>query len=775
MSSSDDDDAPRGLGLGYGVKRGRRDRDEAALGVFGDGDEPHQRRGLGSKAKKSSGPVMFVSAGKEEAKPPAPAPAPTMSNDDFRAHMAPPPPPKAQKPKPPPTTATRPEWARHTKGVGFELMKKMGFTGRLGKDETGVSRHVEVTKRPDGVGLGFAAKVGFVEEAKLPQNIALQKELGQKVAEDVPVEDPSSSARRTKRRRLYRDAAAMKDAVAGLERAARENRKAAQLQQQQRVDTAVSEALAVPAELRLASRFREDLAARLNGEESALRDAQRRLDAERSRKGGLDFDLRHDLDQCERLQRRSQRLQSCDEALAKVEEAVLRRDHGEVRKALQNVKKRFPEEWVLGGVAESTPSVVREAVLASLEEWDPFLDATRLQAVTDAWGPASLFSSEDDRDACAKKWRLLIEQAAGPRTRSALGEWRPGANAATDAAACVLVNGLRSNAPDAFLASVIAPRIVTALETLARTAVRGQRCDARWAGPWPDLLDDEGRDAVRRAARVLLRAQLKGALLTDDRSLLKAFAQHAAAWKASLGSEWKPFITQDVLKTLVDAAKTLEICEDEDYQRWQVVDASRVVASIGVRGDDVAAVVKGALGPRFVTTLRSSLIAEAWAEAGCLYCAWRDRLLSDDGLPSLPEAASNAAVEVLTCGLDLISLSLDDPAMLARAPLPPLASLTFEAARQKTTVVEQPAPPQQRKTWRPALDASGFAVFADVVQRFAAENDVLYAPKPNRTHDGKQLYAFGRATIYLDRNVTFVKRGDGYVPVALEDLLAQDA
>ena len=147
----------------------------------------------------------------------------------------------------------------------------------------------------------------------------------------------------------------------------------------------------------------------------------------------------------------------------------------------------------------------------------------------------------------------------------------------------------------AFLASVIAPRIVTALEGLARTAVRGQRCDARWAGPWPDLLDEEGRDAVRRAARVLLRAQLKGALLTDDRSLLKAFAQHAAAWKASLGSEWKPFITQDVLKTLVDAAKTLEICEDEDYQRWQVVDASRVVASIGVRGDDVAAVVKGAL------------------------------------------------------------------------------------------------------------------------------------------------------------------------------------
>ena len=74
-----------------------------------------------------------------------------------------------------------------------------------------------------------------------------------------------------------------------------------------------------------------------------------------------------------------------------------------------------------------------------------------------------------------------------------------------------------------------------------------------------------------------------------------------------------------------------------------------------------------------------------------------------------------------------------------------------------------------------ALDASGFAMFADFVQRFAAENDVLYAPKPGRRHDGKQLYAFGRATVYLDRNVTFVKRAGRFVPVALEDLLAADA
>ena len=173
MSSSDDDDAPRGLGLGYGVKRGRRDRDEAALGVFGDGDEPHQRRGLGAKKKSSSGPVMFVSAGKEEAKPPAPAPAPTMSNDDFRAHMAPPPPPKAQSGRRRRRPAAR-VGAAH-EGRRLRVDEKMGFTGRLGKDETGVSRRVIAGRRrspsrpKSGCGGGEVAA-----------EHRLQKELGQR-------------------------------------------------------------------------------------------------------------------------------------------------------------------------------------------------------------------------------------------------------------------------------------------------------------------------------------------------------------------------------------------------------------------------------------------------------------------------------------------------------------------------------------------------------------------------------------------------------------------
>ena len=76
--------------------------------------------------------------------------------------------------------------------------------------------------------------------------------------------------------------------------------------------------------------------------------------------------------------------------------------------------------------------------------------------------------------------------------------------------------------------------------------------------------------------------------------------------------------------------------------------------------------------------------------------------------------------------------------------------------------------------WRAAVDGAGFVVFADVVARFAAEHDVVYRPKIGRSHDGKQLYAFGKATMYMDRSVTFVKKPDTglFKPVPLEELLA---
>lgn len=52
-------------------------------------------------------------------------------------------------------------WEKHTKGIGSKLLSKFGFTGRLGANENGVSKSIEVVVRPNGVGLGF----GDIKEA----------------------------------------------------------------------------------------------------------------------------------------------------------------------------------------------------------------------------------------------------------------------------------------------------------------------------------------------------------------------------------------------------------------------------------------------------------------------------------------------------------------------------------------------------------------------------------------------------------------------------------
>ena len=40
-----------------------------------------------------------------------------------------------------------------------------------------------------------------------------------------------------------------------------------------------------------------------------------------------------------------------------------------------------------------------------------------------------------------------------------------------------------------------------------------------------------------------------------------------------------------------------------------------------------------------------------------------------------------------------------------------------------------------------------------------------------RRHEGKLLYNFGRATLYIDRQVIFVMRGGKWTPISPDELL----
>lgn len=76
------------------------------------------------------------------------------------------------------------KWEKHTKGFGMKMLSKMGFKGRLGKDERGVSSTVEVVQRPALMGIGYG---NFTEASALKHNRKLQRELKGETVEDEAV------------------------------------------------------------------------------------------------------------------------------------------------------------------------------------------------------------------------------------------------------------------------------------------------------------------------------------------------------------------------------------------------------------------------------------------------------------------------------------------------------------------------------------------------------------------------------------------------------------
>jgi tuftelin-interacting protein 11 len=61
--------------------------------------------------------------------------------------------------------------------------------------------------------------------------------------------------------------------------------------------------------------------------------------------------------------------------------------------------------------------------------------------------------------------------------------------------------------------------------------------------------------------------------------------------------------------------------------------------------------------------------------------------------------------------------------------------------------------------------------FKDLVEKKAVEHNMLFLPILNRTFEGKQVYRFGNANIYIDKNVPFIFENCQWMPLRLSDLV----
>ena len=681
--------------------------DDEAMGL---GSRRRRRRPFGDDDDDEEKPMAFVSASSEPSvvepsvveQPPEPAPIDHPSQ-------------------------SKPEWERHTKGIGSRLLAKMGFTGRLGKDATGTAEPVQVSKRPDGLGLGFGGE-------EKPQK-------------------PTKRAKERKNRYIQPTTRVLATVLK---------------------DEAIFRSDAPVDVVRTnAERLLEALEAAVNGEEAALRDAEERIQAEVER--GLAFrrERDHAVQDADRFAQRATLLREAEALATKCRSSFDSRDHRQaakdVKRTAKDLREKYPKEVALGNLCSydffDIPSFLSRVFDNNNDDDDDDDVGALVADVVDTW--RNVFSSTEDDD--DDDFRTMCATVLEPRDDVRMALSKPNLFEDDDDANLRLCETLRVvGVHSSMLATVVAPRLAKRLKEAGDA--RFVRRAAVWVArvfPGDETLVTAGVETLKRLTKQALRQDLAG---------LEGVAKAVTAWRSLLDDRrWKRFLAG--LPTILASA------DDPRYLR-------ALGTGLGVPDPSVAALIEGELAPRFNDAIRSVLVDQRWLDAGLFYLDWRSALFDNPKLPQLGPLSTAAAKASLHRALDLIdvALTLDTGSFAAFQPRF-AESTSYDAAMKKRRLAghggdddkHETSTPRHRKVprssssspWQAALNAQGGVVFHDVVARFAEDNDLVFLPKHGRLHDGKQLFAFGSATIFLDRNVTFVldPQSRTWTPMPLEDLL----
>ena len=62
--------------------------------------------------------------------------------------------------------------------------------------------------------------------------------------------------------------------------------------------------------------------------------------------------------------------------------------------------------------------------------------------------------------------------------------------------------------------------------------------------------------------------------------------------------------------------------------------------------------------------------------------------------------------------------------------------------------------------------------FKDVIEKKAAEHNLMFLPVPNRfSKEGQQVYRFGNLNVFIEKNVAFMLMNGAWVPTSVNELV----
>ncbi|CAF1091177.1 unnamed protein product [Rotaria magnacalcarata] len=266
-----------------------------------------------------------------------------------------------------------------------------------------------------------------------------------------------------------------------------------------------------------------------------------------------------------------------------------------------------------------------------------------------------------------------------------------------------------------------------------------------WIHPWLPLMKDRLEPLYQP-----IRAKLSHALQNWQPSDSSAKAVLLPWQKVFKQSTWDGFMNTYIVPKLVTTMQQFII-----DPRQQVLDPWHWFISWYdvVPLASMIAILEKTFFPKWLQVLNVWLNTNPnYQEIQRWYSGWRSLL---------PLAIINHTVikEKLTEGLVMIDRRISGSVNVQSTPQPPPlpnVNINYEAIYNRGVAT---------------TSSTVVSSFKDLVEKKASDHNLLFLPITNRTFEGKQVYQFGNANIYIDKNVIFVYENNQWIPLRLNDLI----
>ncbi|CCI48000.1 unnamed protein product [Albugo candida] len=700
------------------------------------------------------------------------------------------------------------DWEKHTKGFGKKMLEKMGFSGRLGKDEKGVSSIIEVVQRPKQAGIGFG-KTSDPREAK--KNRVSQEGIYDDNSRpnnegEVPTADDSMWRKRklitdTKNRKRYRSVTnvlqtSFEASSTYLERIV--DMRGTQVRHFSDMASVCrhSSEQAKMDECKLGEELIYNLQLVVDSAGKDIQYLRRAADEAEGEalKAAIEVNTvssKLEQEKCRlvKLEGFLSSLQQTDRALdLPAVETIF-----SVMSSLQIIRSDFPDEFDAHNLFDIVPSLVIPSLQAQLsgiqllreDDNDMILEQIRLLH--------SFFIENESVDCdpirnprhCSLPRRSKFQygklSAQGGAIYNHILEetlWTASYQCITmqwnvfDPEACILFYSkfrpyLTETFAQAFLGKLILPRLRKACLQWTWSTDTPSVSIYNWVSPWTEHLD-----AHMEVLYVDIRVALGNALNQwhpSDISML----HHVFPWREVWGEEqYSRFTHRHVMRRLI---RTLHR-EFDINPKKQSLDVLKWILAWKEHLPDYQSIAffEGEFFPRWLHVLRKWILGKPnLTEIAQWYSGWKQffmkqklatepRLMihfhgalfmieklyesSEEVIPVLNQMAPKSYQEAIAC--------VDD----RRAK-------SFEEAKRKRAF--------QKRASGLSCNQSSSVGLRDVVEHLAINYDLVF--KPKGTHDGQPVYSFGSHNIIIEQGVVFVDKGKGdFVPIDVEKLVNQN-